>query len=94
MFYRCEVAADRDKAKAVCADCPVLAECLKTAMDEERSGQSPGQNLKGRFGVRGGLSATERWALAYPEAAEAARRKAAGQKRGRPSKVAEELAAA
>ena len=39
------------RAKAICAACPVKAECLEAAMAEDGSGA---------FGVRGGMSARER----------------------------------
>lgn len=58
----------RRKAKAVCYRCPVMAECLRSAMAEEaaQGGQSPAQNRKARYGIRGGLTSGERWSLAYP----------------------------
>lgn len=40
--------------KAICAGCPVVAECLADALRTEGSGGS------GRYGVRGGLSPDER----------------------------------
>lgn len=46
------------RAKAVCAQCSVRAECLRSALTEERS-----HNWT-RFGVRGGLTADERRKLA------------------------------
>lgn len=92
-FFSCMSPRDRDAAKDVCAACPVAAQCLEAAMAEEATRQSAGQNLKGRHGIRGGLSATERWAIAYPAAAEKALRRERNRKRGRPSRIAGELAA-
>lgn len=43
-----------EKARAVCASCPVLAECLGQVMDQEKS------VLWSRSGVRGGLTGPER----------------------------------
>ncbi|UVF61253.1 WhiB family transcription factor [Mycobacterium phage DuncansLeg] len=45
--------------KQICAVCPVVSECLEDAMREER-----GQGRERRFGVRGNLTAAERWRLA------------------------------
>ena len=47
-------------AKAMCAKCPVTAECLNAAMREE--GQTYSQK-KYRYGVRGGLTGRERMLL-------------------------------
>lgn len=43
-----------EKARAVCAGCPVMTECLGQVMQQERS------VLWARFGVRGGLTGPER----------------------------------
>lgn len=43
---------DTQHARAVCATCPVTAECLDEALEQERSGH--------RFGVRAGMSPKER----------------------------------
>jgi hypothetical protein len=50
-----KVIADINEAKRVCAACPVLAECLTAAMAEE--GATAKEN---RWGVRGGLTPTQR----------------------------------
>lgn len=91
LFYSCMSPVNRARAKAVCASCPVITECLDRAMDEEASDQSPTQNMKNRYGVRGGLSAGERWALAYPEEARQALDQEASRTRGRPSRVAADI---
>lgn len=46
-------------AKRICAVCPVVDECLDSAMSEERS-----LRRDHRHGVRGGLTARERFRLA------------------------------
>ena len=58
----------RQQAKAVCRRCPVREACLLSAMAEERAPttQTPDQNRRGRYGIRGGLTSGERWLLAYP----------------------------
>jgi hypothetical protein len=93
-FFNCMSPKGRREAKAVCEGCPVRAQCLERALAEEATRQSPAQNLKSRFGVRGGLTGPERWALVYPEAAQAALDKDARRTRGRPNRIAAELAAA
>ena len=50
------------QAAELCAGCPVIAECLSSAMDEEH-GLSSGN----RYGVRGGLSPKERAAIAFAD---------------------------
>lgn len=69
LFFDCLSPVLRDKAKAVCRACPVRDICLRSAMREEAAvgKQSPAQNRKVRFGIRGGLTSGERWAMAYPE---------------------------
>ena len=52
-------------AKATCAGCPVHAECLCAALRQERHERHP-------FGVRGGLSASERAVLLEPRPSSAA----------------------
>lgn len=81
LFYECQSASQVKRAKGVCAGCPVIRECLGAAMTEEAAiGGPPGRNRKHRFGVRGGLTATERWELAYPREAKREREKAARKK--------------
>jgi len=46
----------REEALRVCGLCPVRSECLEAAMEEE-AGQFHGY---GRFGIRGGMTPTER----------------------------------
>lgn len=46
------------QAKAICATCPVAVACLQKAREEEG-----GTNERGRWGIRGGLTASERAAL-------------------------------
>lgn len=69
LFYNCQSPLERARAKAVCTDCLVTEECLAAVMEEEaaREGESPEVNKKNRFGIRAGLTASERWALAYPD---------------------------
>lgn len=50
-------------AKALCATCPVSAQCLAWAMETEE------QTAGGRFGIYGGLSPRERARLARRSAA-------------------------
>ncbi|MGW2985438.1 WhiB family transcriptional regulator [Streptomyces goshikiensis] len=45
-------------AIAICRQCPVRAECLAAALDEEAR-----DDLYSRTGIRGGLTVPERWAL-------------------------------
>lgn len=52
-----DAAAVTAPAKAVCATCPVAAECLGAAMEDERNGGL-------RYGIWGGLSPVERHRLA------------------------------
>ncbi|MER6198001.1 WhiB family transcriptional regulator [Streptomyces sp. NPDC001586] len=54
--------ASEAAAKRICAACPVTAECLAAALLEEGR-----KNQYYRAGVRGGLNAAERAALALPE---------------------------
>jgi hypothetical protein len=51
LFYASDLVSVRT-AQAICARCPVRVPCAVETMVVERSGD--------RFGVRGGLSATER----------------------------------
>lgn len=75
LFYDGLSSTAREEAKAVCTGCPVLGTCLARAMEEEAHlGRTPEQNLLLRFGIRGGLTAEERWELAYPEEAAERRR--------------------
>lgn len=55
------------EGKAICAACPVTAECLATAMRVEGGAGS------GRFGIRGGLDPVERDAM-YRRARDVAKR--------------------
>ncbi|MFD5682152.1 WhiB family transcriptional regulator [Streptomyces bacillaris] len=48
--------ADRAEAKATCLRCPIREDCLVTALIEEK-----GLGLSGRHGIRGGLSARQRF---------------------------------
>jgi WhiB family redox-sensing transcriptional regulator len=62
--------AEKEKAKAVCAVCPVRQQCLDYAMSvevNEETGVKLGEDH--RFGVFGGLTRNERWELDYPERA-------------------------
>ena len=85
LFYPVEgLAADEQearywRAKAMCARCPLVAECLERAMAEEKTG--------GRYGIRGGYLPEERRALSKSASRSRSRR------RGRPPKVREEAAA-
>ncbi|MDX3587317.1 WhiB family transcriptional regulator [Streptomyces europaeiscabiei] len=45
-----------EKAKAICAGCPVRRTCLETALAEEG-----GRTKDNRFGVRGGLTHNQRY---------------------------------
>lgn len=84
LFYEHTSSIVREKAKAVCRSCPVLDTCLERVMAEESAfGGSPYQNEKYRYGVRGGLTSTERWELAYPEEAAARREREAKKKSAR-----------
>jgi len=65
------------RARAICARCPLARECLEHAMAEERTG--------GRYGIRGGLTPEERRALSKSASRSRSRR------RGRPRR--EEVAA-
>jgi WhiB family redox-sensing transcriptional regulator len=51
-------------AKAVCATCPVLAECRENQLSWEASG--PARYRDNAFGVVGGLSGAERRRIHYP----------------------------
>jgi WhiB family redox-sensing transcriptional regulator len=68
LFFSCLSPVLREKAKAVCASCPVRDTCLESALTEEAAvgTQSPAQNRKQRYGIRGALTSGERWAMAYP----------------------------
>jgi len=46
------------RALAICASCPVSAECLDEALTQETDA------LSGRYGMRGGLTPDERYQLA------------------------------
>jgi WhiB family redox-sensing transcriptional regulator len=87
-----DVAEERQEAKAICSGCPVLAECLQAAMAEEE-GKNPGQNLKLRSGIRGGMTAMERWELAHPGLAEPYRAKRNARLRAARSRAREETSA-
>ena len=50
---------EKRAALAICADCPVVSECLAEAMSQER-----GVDLHGRYGIRGGTTPVERRDLA------------------------------
>lgn len=61
----------KDKAKAVCVQCPVRAQCLDAAMREEMPvDEGVYRNRELRAGVRGGLTHSERWALQFPQESE------------------------
>jgi hypothetical protein len=49
-------------AAQLCEGCPVIAQCLAAAMEEEH-----GLSAGGRYGIRGGLSPKERADLAFAE---------------------------
>ncbi|MET9231992.1 WhiB family transcriptional regulator [Lentzea sp. NPDC003310] len=51
-------------AKAVCATCPVLAECRENQLSWEANG--PARYRDNAFGVVGGLSGAERRRIHYP----------------------------
>ncbi len=63
-FYSAETV---ELAKGICEGCPVTAECLGAAMQQEAPGPDDTQeaNLFDRHGVRGGLDPDERWQLHY-----------------------------
>lgn len=50
--------ADRRTAKQTCLICPIRPGCLDSAMAEE-----DGRGESGRYGIRGGLSGKQRYAL-------------------------------
>ena len=56
------------KAKRVCSGCPVRLECLARALVEEAEFEENPERFDRnyRHGVRGGLTARERWELAHP----------------------------
>lgn len=58
-----------EEAKAVCRRCPVLAECLRDALDAEH-----GKSADGRHGIRAALTPTERYTLATGRRARPAHR--------------------
>lgn len=70
LFYIHESTRGRDPAitvrtaKAICATCPVISGCLRTAMTLESN--------YSRYGIWGGLTARERQALARRTAMQAA----------------------
>lgn len=70
LFFANSETAKR-KAKAFCKACPVRNNCLQAALEAEEAEdhESPVTNLKKRHGIFGGLTAFERWASIYPEAA-------------------------
>lgn len=47
------------EARYICRACPVTAECLAAAMAEEA-----GKSISHRHGIRGGVTASERWEMA------------------------------
>lgn len=51
-----------ERARDLCAGCPVIAECLNDAMETEGS-----LNARNRYGIRGGLTPTGRANLALQE---------------------------
>lgn len=74
LFFDYGSSTSREQAKAICWRCPVRQFCLDEVMEQEAGfGGTPQQNEKYRYGVRGGYTSTERWELAYPEAAAARR---------------------
>lgn len=62
---------NRDEAKALCAGCPVLSECLESAMEEEVDKDGRPLSHHSRFLVRGGLTPRGRVDLAAERAEEA-----------------------
>lgn len=82
LFYEHTSSTVRETAKAVCWSCPVRRACMLAVMAEEAAfGGSAQQNEKYRFGVRGGYTSGERWAMAYPREAAAKREREAAKKR-------------
>lgn len=47
-----------DRAKAVCADCPVWRDCLTDALNEEG-----GRRPTSRYGIRGGVTEAQRFGI-------------------------------
>lgn len=89
-LWTSDAAADQARAAELCQDCPVLLECLESAMHEERGAPS-----SGRASVRGGLTPGQRQTLhRNRRAAEMARGidsrppRARGPLFGRPAAVA------
>lgn len=81
-----KAAGDRYDAKLVCRACPVRRTCLDAAMAEEAPAaddSGPFNNLTMRDGVRGGLTAVERWTIQYPEEAAERRERQAQRARDR-----------
>ncbi|MFD7066103.1 WhiB family transcriptional regulator [Streptomyces sp. NPDC059913] len=48
--------ADRERAIAICRDCPVLTQCRDAVAREES-----GSGKESRYGIRAGLTPKERW---------------------------------
>ncbi len=62
---------DAKRAKRVCAGCWVAEQCLRNQLEYElpQPGDGLETNMRLRDGVFGGLTATERFALQFPEEA-------------------------
>lgn len=58
IFFPVEHRRSPVEAKRICRACPVRAACLNEAMSVEND------SMRGRFGIYGGLTPTERAALA------------------------------
>jgi WhiB family transcriptional regulator, redox-sensing transcriptional regulator len=66
LFYEFSAKAYR-AARQTCAGCPVRAECLDAAMQQEAplEDESRVMNRDRRHGIRAGLTGFQRWRLAY-----------------------------
>ncbi len=62
---------NRVEAAALCAGCPVLSECLESAMEEEANAEGEPLSHHSRFLVRGGLTPRGRVQLAAERASDA-----------------------
>lgn len=60
---------NRAEAAALCAGCPVLSQCLESAMEEEVNAEGEPLSHHSRFLVRGGLTPRGRVQLAAERAA-------------------------
>lgn len=69
--YEATETTDRAEARKLCAGCPVLSECLESAMEEEVDKDGNPLSHHSRFLVRGGLTPRGRVELAAQRAAEA-----------------------